>query len=61
MGARSVAFPSISTGVYGYPADEAAVISVQALRAAATEVERVLLVAFSRGMEARWGEALQAE
>ncbi len=59
VGARSVAFPSISTGVYGYPADEAARISVTALRAATTQVEKVLLVAFSRGMQARWGEALQ--
>lgn len=58
VGARSVAFPSISTGVYGYPADEASRISVDALRTARTSVEQVLLVAFSRGMEARWGEAL---
>jgi O-acetyl-ADP-ribose deacetylase (regulator of RNase III) len=58
VGARSVAFPSISTGVYGYPADEASRISVEALRSARTSVEHVLLVAFSRGMEARWGEAL---
>lgn len=58
VGARSVAFPSISTGVYGYPADEAARISVEALSTARTAVEQVLLVAFSRGMEARWGAAL---
>jgi O-acetyl-ADP-ribose deacetylase (regulator of RNase III) len=58
VGARSVAFPSISTGVYRYPADEASRISVQALRGADTQVEHVLLVAFSRGMEARWSEAL---
>ena len=58
VGARSVAFPSISTGVYGYPANEAARISVEALSTARTAVEQVLLVAFSRGMEARWGEAL---
>ncbi|HUR15464.1 MAG TPA: O-acetyl-ADP-ribose deacetylase [Mycobacteriales bacterium] len=58
VGARSVAFPSISTGVYGYPADEAARISVDALRSARTAVEQVLLVAFSRGMEARWAEVL---
>jgi O-acetyl-ADP-ribose deacetylase (regulator of RNase III) len=58
VGARSVAFPSISTGVYGYPAEEAARISVEALSTAYTQVEQVLLVAFSRGMEARWGEAL---
>jgi O-acetyl-ADP-ribose deacetylase (regulator of RNase III) len=58
VGARSVAFPSISTGVYGYPADAAARISVEALSTAVTAVEQVLLVAFSRGMEARWGEVL---
>ena len=61
VGARSVAFPSISTGAYGYPADEAARISVAALRGADTRVEQVLLVAFSRGMEARWGEALSSD
>ncbi|MDP3714605.1 MAG: O-acetyl-ADP-ribose deacetylase [Mycobacteriales bacterium] len=59
VGARTVAFPSISTGVYGYPADEASRISVAALRAATTDVDRVLLVAFSRGMEALWGDALR--
>lgn len=37
--------PAISTGVYGYPAEEAARISVAALRGARTSVERVLLVA----------------
>jgi len=58
VGARSIAFPSISTGAYGYPADEASRISVEALSTARTAVEHVLLVAFSRGMEARWGEAL---
>lgn len=32
LGARSVAFPAISTGVYGYPREEAARIAVEALR-----------------------------
>jgi O-acetyl-ADP-ribose deacetylase len=35
LGVRSLAFPCISTGVYGYPAADAAVIAVDAVRAAA--------------------------
>ena len=35
--ARSIAFPSISTGIYGYPVADAAAIAVAALRAAAKE------------------------
>lgn len=46
LGARSVAFPAISTGIYGFPADAAATIAVEAVRTADTDVERVLLVAF---------------
>jgi O-acetyl-ADP-ribose deacetylase (regulator of RNase III) len=46
LGARSVAFPAISTGVYGYPAEEAATIAVDTIRATNTSVELVRLVAF---------------
>ena len=38
VGARSVAFPAISTGVYGYPAEEAAAIAVTTVGAADTDV-----------------------
>ncbi|MEA2716853.1 MAG: O-acetyl-ADP-ribose deacetylase [Actinomycetota bacterium] len=50
LGARSVAFPAISTGVYGYPPAEAATIAVDTLRQAAadTHVELVRLVAFDQ-------------
>ena len=46
LGARSVAFPAISTGIYGYPKEEAARIAVDTLRATPTDVELVRLVAF---------------
>ena len=44
LGARSVAFPAISTGAYGYPVAEAARVAVAAVRGAATRVEEVRFV-----------------
>ena len=46
LGARSVAFPAISTGVYGYPRELAARVAIDTLAACDTEVELVRLVAF---------------
>jgi O-acetyl-ADP-ribose deacetylase (regulator of RNase III) len=47
LGARSVAFPAISTGVYGYPIEEAAPIAIGAVGGAETRVEEVRFVLFS--------------
>jgi O-acetyl-ADP-ribose deacetylase len=60
VGASSVAFPSISTGVYSYPPEEAARVSVAALRATQTDVSTVLLVAFSREMHRLWTAGLES-
>jgi O-acetyl-ADP-ribose deacetylase (regulator of RNase III) len=46
LGARSVAFPAISTGVYGYPPRLAARVALDTLTAWDTQVELVRLVAF---------------
>jgi O-acetyl-ADP-ribose deacetylase (regulator of RNase III) len=46
LGAKTVAFPAISTGVYGYPVEDAAPVAVEAVRAADTDVELVRFVLF---------------
>lgn len=46
LGARSVAFPLISTGVYGWPRDDAIAAAVETIAAADTRVDQVRLVAF---------------
>ena len=49
LGARSVAFPAISTGVYGYPAELAAEVAVATIASTPSRVvELVRLVAFDR-------------
>ena len=46
IGARTVAFPAISCGVYGYPVREAAPVAVTTVRAAGTDVDLVRFVLF---------------
>jgi O-acetyl-ADP-ribose deacetylase len=48
LGASSVAFPAISTGVYGFPAERAAHVAVTTLRHTSTQVGLVRLVAFDQ-------------
>lgn len=54
-GVRSIAFPAISCGVYGYPAAAAAAVAVATLADSLRDdstFERVLLVAFEENMAA---------
>ncbi|GGX72525.1 macro domain-containing protein [Streptomyces minutiscleroticus] len=46
LGARTVAFPAVSAGIYGWPLDDAARIAVETVRATQTSVEEVRFVLF---------------
>jgi O-acetyl-ADP-ribose deacetylase (regulator of RNase III) len=46
LGARTVAFPAIATGVYGFPPDQAARIAVSTIRTTPTTVQQIRLVAY---------------
>ncbi|UXY22830.1 O-acetyl-ADP-ribose deacetylase [Streptomyces cynarae] len=46
LGARTVAFPAVSAGIYGWPIDDAARIAVETVRATETAVEEVRFVLF---------------
>ncbi|MFI9509800.1 O-acetyl-ADP-ribose deacetylase [Nocardia sp. NPDC052566] len=46
--AETLAFPAISTGVYGFPADRAAHIAVTTLRTTPTNVRHIRLIAFDQ-------------
>jgi len=58
LGARSVAFPAISAGVYGWPLDDAVRTAVETVDAASTSVEEVLFVPFGAAAEQQYRLAL---
>lgn len=60
IGARTIAFPAISTGVYGYPVEEAAPVAVSAVRRAGAELDEIRFVLFSREALRAFREALDA-
>jgi O-acetyl-ADP-ribose deacetylase (regulator of RNase III) len=57
---HSIAFPAISTGIYGFPADQAATIAVSTIRATPTSLDMIRLVAFDRHTHELLTAALRA-
>jgi O-acetyl-ADP-ribose deacetylase (regulator of RNase III) len=60
LGARSVAFPAISTGIYGYPLEPATAIAVETARTTDTQVELVRFVCFDDATLAAYERELSA-
>lgn len=61
---RTIAFPAISAGVYGYPADQAAAIALSTIcefAAGADQLELVRMVLFDAHMLQIFAHALEAE
>jgi O-acetyl-ADP-ribose deacetylase len=48
LGARTVAFPLVSAGIYGWPREDAVDAAVETLRGTPTHVEEARMVAFGR-------------
>ncbi|MFE9601182.1 O-acetyl-ADP-ribose deacetylase [Streptomyces hokutonensis] len=59
LGARTVAFPAVSAGIYGWPMDDAARIAVATVRAAQTSVEEVTFVLFDEAAYEAFGRQLR--
>ena len=49
LGVRTIAFPAISTGAYGYPPELAAPVALAAVRESGTRVDEVRFVLFDDG------------
>jgi len=58
---KSIAFPAISCGVYGYPHAAAARVAVATLEACAANACAITICCFSAGMVAHYHEALEQQ
>lgn len=55
---RSIAFPAISAGIYGYPKDQAARIALQVMKQHEAEFDRIVACVFDPETEAIYRQAL---
>ncbi len=56
---KSIAFPAISTGIFGYPTDAAAHIAVDTVRTTPTSVEEVRFVCFDQATWDTYNDILE--
>lgn len=64
QGCKTVAFPSISTGIYGYPLDQAARIAVKTIREGLEkypDIEEIIMVCFSERVEKAYKKQITIE
>ena len=59
-GVRTIAFPAISAGVYGYPKREATAIAIRAMRRHELEFDRIIACAYDDEMATLYRDALGA-
>ena len=60
---RTIAFPAVSTGVYGFPREKAAEIAIREIKAAIDEnpeIEKIILVCFNPQTKQAYEKALLA-
>jgi O-acetyl-ADP-ribose deacetylase len=61
LGARTVAFPAVSAGIYGWPMASAADIAIQTVRSTTTNVTEARFVLFSDDAYREFTRALASE
>ena len=61
VGARTVSFPAISTGIFGYPLEEATDIAVATVRSTPTSVDTVRFVCFDHSSLRAYADRLERE
>ena len=58
LGARTVAFPAVSAGIYGWPHDDAARIALTTVNQARSQIEEARFVLFTEDVYASFGQVL---